>query len=180
MTLLTIPRFLHDVFGERMSILELGLILGFGVTASIFLFAANPESWQGLALWRIVLLALLTLDIFAGCVANFSHSTSQFYASRPRNRLVFIAVHIQPIAVALLLSNHYIFAICVWAYTIITALLVNALHKNSIQTFVAGFCLSLGLFGFTQFFDLSSFVGVIFLLFFVKVSYSFAVNHYSD
>jgi FtsH-binding integral membrane protein len=180
MMLLKIPKFLHDVFGERISTLELGLITGFGVIASVFLFAGNPEIWQDLALWKIVLLALLALDIFAGCIANFSRSTSQFYATRPRNRLIFIAVHVQPIIMALLLSNHFVFAICVWAYTIITTLVVNALHKNSLQTFVAGFFLSLGLFGFTQLFDVSSFVGIIFMLFFVKVGYSFAVNHYQE
>lgn len=178
MKVMQIPSFFHDVFGEQNSPFELFGIIGFGIAASSLVFSLHPDVWQNLPLWRVVLLGILTLDIFSGCVANFSHGTSKFYATRPRNRLAFIALHVQPIIIAFLLGSGMQAAMFIWGYTIVAAFIVNALHKRSIQTFVAGLLVSSGIFLFLQLFNLDGFLTSIFLLFLVKVSYSFAVNHY--
>lgn len=176
---INVPNFLHDVLGEQTTALELSLIFGFGGVGSLLLFSLHPASWQNLPLWTVLLLFALTLDILAGCVANFSRATSNFYAVRPKNRLVFIALHVQPLILALLLDTDMLIATGVWLYTIITALIISALNQNRFQLIIAGFLLSLGLMGLVHLIAFPSLIGSILLLYFVKVAYSFAVNHYA-
>lgn len=179
MDTIKIPSFLHDVFGEATSKVELSLIFLFGIGATLSLFALNTHQWVHLPNWGILLLIVIVLDICAGCVANFSRSTNNFYAARRRNRIIFILLHIQPIIISFLLSAYYLPAVFVWLYTLVTASIVNALKETQFQVFAAGLFLATGLYLLTQLFQLSAFLVIIFMLFLLKVTYSFAVDHYA-
>ena len=177
---LRIPPFLHDVFGESQTIGELLAIVFFGVGLATLLFFAFPEMTQQLPLWRSVIAYILVVDIFAGCVANFTRSTSNHYAARSKGRLLFIAVHIHLLLVAWLLDVGYWHAVVVWGYTIAGALVVNALKGNRFQLFVAGMLLSAGISITVLGMDVPKYFLVISLLFMVKVLFSFAVDHYGQ
>ncbi|MBW7477324.1 hypothetical protein K0T92_21630 [Paenibacillus oenotherae] len=173
-----IPSFLHDVFGERQSIGAIVAILLFGGLLTAALYLAFPELADNVPVWRSSLALLLMFDIFSGCAANFTASTSNFYAARDKNRIVFIAIHFHVILVALLLQADIWYSVAVWAYTISAAFIVNALHGKHSQRFVAGLLLSAGLGSIPMLPDIQPYMLITFLLFMLKVSYSFAVDHY--
>ena len=100
-----IPSFLRDVFGESQTRGEL---------LAIMLFWGFPEMRDGLPLWRIAIAYVLIVDIFAGCIANFTRSTNNHYASRDKERLLFIAIHIHILIVAWLLGINLWYAFMVW------------------------------------------------------------------
>lgn len=173
-----IPSFLHDIFGERQSIGIIAAILLFGGLLTAAIYFAYPELGDNVPMWRSVLALLLMFDIFAGCVANFTASTSNYYAARKKNRIVFIAIHVHIILVALLLHTDIWYSIGVWGYTIGGAFIVNALHSKHSQRFVAGLLLSAGLGCIPLLPDIQPYMLIACLLFMLKVLFSFAVDHY--
>jgi hypothetical protein len=172
-----IPSFLRDIFGESQTISELLAILFFGVGLATFLFFAFPEMTQGLPFWRSAIAFLLVMDIFAGCIANFTRSTNNYYAARSRERLVFIAIHVHLLVVAWLLRADLWHAGIVWGYTIGGALLVNAFKGSQFQLFVAGVLLVIGITIAVLGVEGPEYFLVISLLFMVKLLFGFAVDH---
>ncbi|KQN96317.1 hypothetical protein [Paenibacillus sp. Leaf72] len=175
---LKIPSFLHDVLGEKQSIIAILSILLFGGLLTAALYVSFPELTAGLPFWRSVLALLLVFDIFSGCLANFTASTSNFYAKRKINRAVFIAIHVHIVAVSLFLDTAVVYAVSVWLYTIVGAFIVNALIGKHTQLFVAGLLLSIGMGVMPMLPHLEPYMLIIFLLFMLKVLFSFAVDHY--
>lgn len=84
------------------------------------------------------ILSVIVLDFSGGMVANMTTSTSIFYASRPKLRILFIGCHvIQPLLLA------WIFECEVWGiavittYTLAASLLVSAVRDSNRQRTVA-------------------------------------------
>lgn len=175
---LRIPAFLHDVFGERQSIGTIGAILLFGGGLTAALCWLFPELADRLPVWRSGLALLLIFDIFCGCLANFTESTSNYYAERRINRIVFIAIHVHIVLVALLLGTDLLSSIVVWAYTIVGASIVNVLTGKRSQRFIAGLLLAAGLGGVPLLPDMQPYMLPVCLLFMLKVLFGFAVDHY--
>ncbi|MFD0715743.1 hypothetical protein [Paenibacillus sp. GCM10027626] len=175
-----IPSFLHDVFGEKQPIGSIIAILLFGGLLTLALGLIYPELTNNLPIWRSSLALLLIFDILSGCIANFTPSTSNFYAARKTNRIVFIAIHVHILVVALLLGTDIWYALAVWGYTIMGAFLVNGLIAKQSQRFVAGLLLSIGLGGIPLLPGIEPFMLVTYLLFMLKVLFSFAVDHYGS
>lgn len=173
-----IPVWLHDVFGEKMPPAAVLAILLFGGLLTAALWARYPELAQDRAAWRTVTALALIFDIFAGCAANFTQSTSNHYAADSRKRILFLAVHIHLPLVALLLQTDLALSFAVWACTIAGASLVNALIGRRSQTFAAGVLLAAGLGCVPMLPFASPFMPVVCLLFLLKVLYGFAVDHY--
>lgn len=171
------PPALHDVFGESPSGREIAAVLAFGIGAALWLtFALHAES-SGLPWWRLLVAALVITDIAAGCVANFTRSTNDFYATRPRNRWVFIAVHGHALIVAAALGVDLAPALAVWAYTLVSASVVNALAGAVAQRFVAGVLLAAALVWIPQVEGVVPPLVAVYCLFVLKVVYAFAVDH---
>jgi len=175
-----IPSYLHDAFGESQTIGELLAIVLFGVGGAAWLFFAFPEMTQDRSSWRIAIAFLLVADVFAGCIANFTRSTNNYYAARSKQRLVFIAIHVHVLIVAWLLGMGFWSAFVVWGYTIVGAFVVNALKTSQFQVFVAGVLLALGMASIVLGMELPPYFLVISLLFMVKVQFAFAVDHYAQ
>lgn len=178
MKMVRIPSFLHDVFGEKQSIGSLIAILLFGGLLTAALYGIFPEMTRTLPVWRSALALLLIFDIFAGCLANFTASTSNFYAARKTNRIVFISIHVHIVLVALLLQTNLWHSAAVWAYTIAGAFIVNALIGRQAQLFAAGLLLSAGLGCVPLLPDIQPYMLITCSLFMLKVLFSFAVDHY--
>lgn len=174
------PPYLHDVFGESQTIGELLAIVLFGVGFTTLLFFAFPEMTQNLPFWRSATAFLLIADIFAGCIANFTRSTNNYYAARDKQRLVFIAVHLHIIIVGWLLGTGLWNSVIVWGYTIAAAFVVNALKGNQFQIFVAGVLFVFGISVIVLSVDAPKYFLVMSLLFMVKVLFAFAVDHYGS
>lgn len=173
-----IPSYLHDVFGEKQSAASILTILLFGGILTAALYYRFPELTGHLPAWRTILALLLIFDVFAGCIANFTVSTSNFYAARKTNRIVFIAIHVHIVLIALLLNTDIGYSLVIWAYTIIGALIVNALFGKPSQLFAAGLLLSVGLGCMPMLPGITPYMLIIGVLFLMKVLFSFAVDHY--
>jgi hypothetical protein len=173
-----IPPFLGDILGESQTLVELLTIGVLSVGLSTFLFIAFPEMTQDIPVWRSILAYLLTLDIAAGCIANFTRGTSDYYAARSRERWIFIAIHVHLLLISGLLGVGLLHALVVWGYTISGALAVNALKGNRFQVFTAGSLLVVGVPVVILGPPVPRYFLVISLLFMIKVLYSFAVDHY--
>ncbi|MBN1236848.1 MAG: hypothetical protein JXB36_00030 [Gammaproteobacteria bacterium] len=174
--MIRIPLPFHEAFGEKQSLLEIVLVLLFGIGGTAAMAVLQPDALSGLSTWRVVLALVLVFDVLAGCLANFTRGTNDYYSARPVARWIFIAVHVHLPLIALLLGTPLTPALIVWGYTIAGALLVNALRQNARQVFVAATLLGTGLL-MVQFLRLDTFMTVVAALFLVKVQYGFAVDH---
>ena len=173
-----VPPALHDLFGENAAPLQIAAVLLFGVLTATGLTLLLQPTLTELPWWRIALGWALTADIAAGCVANFTRSTNDYYAKRARNRWIFIALHFHVIGVAWAFDDSISASLAVWAYTIAAATVVNLLSTRPTQVFVAGLLLAVGLTWIPLYPGVAAPVLAVQLLFLLKVMFSFAVDHY--
>jgi hypothetical protein len=180
MKTIKIPSSLHEVFGEESTLAELSMILTVSLASTLALFYTAHGEWSTLPNWKIATLFLLIFDVMAGFIANLTLSTNNFYRDRPKTRLVFIALHVQPLLFAFLLGGHFTICLAVWIYTIIAALIVNANQKYAAQKAFAGSLVAVGLVGLQLASNTLPLLLLVSLTFYqLKVAYSFAVDHYA-
>ncbi|MBL1241392.1 MAG: hypothetical protein COB13_006055 [OCS116 cluster bacterium] len=169
---------LHDVFGQEQSLIELIAIITFGTLIPVALYQAFTDAFTQPALWKSILATVFILDIAAGCVANFTKSTNNFYAQRAKHRWIFIAIHFHIIIVAYGLEADIYNAVYIWAYTILAAIMVNLLKNTSFQIFFGGLLLACGLTINLLLPTSQPIMAIIQSLFMLKVIFSFSVDHY--
>ncbi|MBU0936905.1 MAG: hypothetical protein KKI09_15390 [Spirochaetes bacterium] len=180
----SMPKSLHDVFGERQTVFSLLLVLFGGVVFTlVFIFTLlRDPAYQPLPWYVLAPGLLLVFDIAAGCVANFSEGTSNYYARRPKNRWIFIAIHWHLPLCALLLGWPLLPVLGFGIYTLLAASMVNVRSGRSDQPLVAGLLLAVGLSALViagkVFAALSAPAMLVTVLFMIKVAYAFAVDHY--
>lgn len=176
----TIPKFFHEVLGTRSTVWELVIIGIFSLVTSTLLLTSTYFEWKSLEVYRVLVIVLLTLDISGGVIANFTLSTNNYYAKRPKARLVFIALHVQPLILAIVAGNYFLPCIFVWCYTVISSLIINSMVKHPLQKFVGGFFTMSGLFALLLFFNsVPKFLFILLVFYLIKVVFSFSVDHYA-
>jgi hypothetical protein len=177
--MIKIHKFFHEILGETQRPIELLFIILFALVVTTFSYFFYYDFLSTLPLINQVILILLTIDIAGGVIANLTHGTDQFYAKRKNARLIFIAIHIQPILIFLFTNLPLWIGLILWAYTIFCALILEWLKEHPSLKVFAGFDLFVGLvilFVFQS--SLTPFVTFLMFLFLFKVLYSFSVNHY--
>lgn len=175
---LRVPAFMHDLLGTGPTRGTLLAMLVCGALCTAALGVRFPEFGEGRPVWGSVISMLLVWDIVTGCMANFTRSTSGYYANHPRKRIIFLAVHLHIVLIAVLLHADLGPALCVWVMSILGGAVVSGLTGRPSQHFAAGVLLTLGL-GFVTLLPFDSpFMMTVGLLFLLKVLYSFAVDHY--
>ncbi|HAS75002.1 MAG TPA: hypothetical protein DCS67_12730 [Clostridiales bacterium UBA8960] len=178
MNIIKVPKFLHDIFGEETEAITLFLILFVTVVVMTGLIVAEGQLFTEVGLLKGILGIVLLADIVAGTVANFSSGTSNFYARRPKNRWVFIAVHVQPVVIAWMLGFSLLYAALLWFFVIVATSIVNLLNGHAHQRFIAGALMTLGIFGALVLYKGDSLVMQVMSVFFIiKVVFSFGVDH---
>ncbi|MEJ2763544.1 hypothetical protein VV869_06135 [Photobacterium sp. MCCC 1A19761] len=165
------------MFGEKQSVIEVVCTALFAVIGTSLIFFRFDFPDPQPTLWRTVLGVVLIADVLAGCVANFTRGTNQYYAQRPKGRLLFIAIHVHLLAIAWLLSAPMLAAFWIWLYTIASALIVNRLLGHPMQVFIAASLLCFGLLLILSL-ALPGWFLVTSIFFMMKVMFSFAVDHY--
>jgi hypothetical protein len=180
MKTIKIPASLHDVFGEEITVAELVMILTVSTGTTIVLFTFTRSEWSLLPPWKTALLFLLIFDIMAGFIANLTFSTNKFYKDRPKNRLVFIILHIQPLIFSFLMDGYFFVCLAIWLCTLVSALIVNQLLTYPAQKTLAGSLVAVGLLGLMLNAPSLPLLLVVSLAFYqLKVIYSFAVDQYA-
>jgi hypothetical protein len=174
------PKFLHEVLGKESTSAELVMIFLTSILGTLGLFYFTNAEWNHFPFWKTLILFLLIFDVLAGFIANLTLSTNNYYKENPKLRVIFIAIHIQPLIFSFLLNNYFYICFIVWAYTLITALSINALQKHPAQRVLAGCFVMIGLIGLLLYSNPIPNLLLIALAFFhLKVTYSFAVDHYA-
>lgn len=179
MKTIKIPKALREFFGVEVTLFELTLILITTVVLSALLLVTTFNEWHHLSLWRIIFLALITIDEAGGVISNFSFSTNLYYKTRSKARIKFILIHIQPLIMAFLLRDAYLLSIAVIVYTTISALVINALYKYPAQRMVGVTFMVLGVATLLLTADDKPVLLLaLFSIHMFKVIYAFSVDHY--
>ncbi|WP_435276776.1 hypothetical protein ACMAZF_07515 [Psychrobium sp. nBUS_13] len=168
------PEFLFEVLGEKQSVLEVSCTVIFALLGSWIIYSVAGIE---LGSWQTVVAFILIVDVLAGCIANFSFGTNEFYSKRPKNRLIFIAIHIHILVIAWLLSEPMAAALIVWGFTIASAFLVNALKGKSIQGFIGANLMCYGIL-LLIYLSLPVWFLMVSIFFMIKVLFSFSVDHF--
>jgi hypothetical protein len=134
------PSWLHELFGAQARMSDLWLILAAaGMAAAAVSYLAREEAMPA---YQKIILALLALDLAGGVPANFSKGTNDYYAERPRQRMVFIALHcLQPLALVWLFPEDALPIALLSGYILLAAGLVNYLRHHEAQRVTAAFLL---------------------------------------
>ena len=102
MNTIRIPHGLRELFGEESTPAELSVVSGFAVVSTVAAMWTTGNEWLGLGTFAAILIALLMVDIYGGVIANLSVGTNRYYGHSKKRRLIFIAVHVQPMLFALI------------------------------------------------------------------------------
>lgn len=175
-----IPKYLQELFGQEISLVELGItLLGMFVLSSLLLIT-TLEVWTQLPLWRQILVILIILDITGGIFANLSYSTNQYYRKDSKARRFFILIHVQPMILTFLLNTAYEISIIVTLYTMLAAFIVNALISHPAQRMVGAAFAVIGIsFLLLTAQETPTLLLALFVMHMGKVIYCFAVDHYA-
>lgn len=176
--MIKVPKFFHDILGEEthfVSLLTIGVVT---IAVMGWLTMSEGDVFIRSGIIRGAFAFIFLADIIAGTVANFTKGTNDYYAARPVNRWIFIAVHIQPILISWLLGGSIINAFLIWGFTIFSVSVVNILKGSIHQRVVAGALMGMGIFMSLNLYSEASLVFLTMSVFFViKVIYSFGADH---
>ena len=88
-----IPKVLQELHGEETTVFNLIIVYLFGIiSALIIVLYANSVEY--ISLWKLILLFIISVDIFSGIIANFSFSTNKYYREHRKLRFIFILLHV--------------------------------------------------------------------------------------
>ncbi|CAJ1419990.1 unnamed protein product [Effrenium voratum] len=181
--MVAVPECMHEFLGEESTWQELSAVFLVAFVATAAQAVAYGPSSFDVPIWRYWLGLFLAADVFAGSVGNLTRGTNDHYASSARRRWAFIAVHWHLIAIfacwhaasgeefqACLLVN-----VCV----LVVASIVNLSPKaGGVQRFVGGVLMVCFMFSLAVLHPLSQDMMPVTVMFALKVSYCFAVDHY--
>lgn len=135
----------------------------------------TSNEWSELAVWKKILL-LLTLDISGGVVANITKATNEYYQASQKARIVFLAIHIQPLLLGWLFGN-FLLCVTVRVVTTMAAMFITNLSGKGVQR-TAGMAVTLtGVCFLIIMADTHLILNSLLALCMLKLSFSFAVNH---
>lgn len=179
--LITIPKFFHELFGRQQRKSELIIVIVFCALATALSAYAFAPYYTQLLWYQNLVLWLLLLDIVGGVVANLTWGTDNHYNQHPKARWLFIAIHIQPILLALALGllhgTTLLITLGCWGYTILSSAIINSLRNKPYHRVLGGSFMALGLMALLSFGEsLPTMVRIIYALYMIKVIYSFAVR----
>lgn len=141
---ISIPKSLHELHGERTRLSTLALIYLTGLSAAGIVVAQLVGS--GLTWWQTALAAVVFLDIAAGVTANLSTSTNQYYQGKPGMRVVFLAIHFfHPAALAWLFPVAWVYFTAAYGYMLLAGMTVNAVRDPELQQNLAALFVVVGI-----------------------------------
>lgn len=167
--------------GEGATPRETVLVYGVGLVATAFILVQNLNSGAVSTTLEIIVLALVTLDVISGVVANATRSTNVWYRQRGFGaQFMFLVVHIVHLLVAVLVLDpgNWLFLGAVYLYMLIAGTVVLLIQSAELQRPAA-----YGLYVFGV-------IGAVYLLapapvllwfapvYFAKLIICFAVDHY--
>lgn len=174
---IAINNIFKEWLGEKPSLGDIYVIFGTALLTTGLLIAGYYNELSQLSLWRSILFVLVAFDILGGAVASFSVSTDRYYTQNAKKRWMFFAEHIVHFSLFYVaIGGNTWFWISIFAYTMITAVIVNLIRENKIQELFASAFVTVGcmlFYGFDFLVPLMSWFPAIFM---IKIINGFAVR----
>lgn len=172
-----VPKMLHEIHGEASNLRDITITHLIAIASTIMVLILGG---QGLPVLQQVLLGILTYDLVGGGVANFSYSTSVYYAAQPKKRIGFNALHLlQPTLLSLVFQDDLLIIISLSAYILFSSIVVNAIKSANKQVMAGAFFSILGI----MLLQLPMFMGTpilkfLLVIFLLKLPSAWAVRWY--
>jgi|694.fasta_scaffold87809_5 hypothetical protein len=131
-----------------------------------------------LSITKQMILSFIVLDFSGGIIANITESTSSFYASRPRLRIVFLLAHlVQPALLVWIFPENALVVFYITVYTLLSSIVVSWVGDFARQRTLALFLVLVGLSSMPLVLDKgSSVLGVCLSMYIIKLILSFSVD----
>jgi hypothetical protein len=170
-----IPKFLHELHGEKTRLSNLIIVYLSGVLAASVIFYTFFRS--GTELWKVLLITLLYLDIAGGVVANFSSSTIRYYSDKGVLRVYFLLTHLlHPALFIVAFHANWLYFTFTGLYTIAVSLFVNSLKEGEMQKNLATLFVTSGIL-ISFFFKVPNYILYSFApLFMIKLILGFSIK----
>jgi len=142
------PKFLHDIHGSSTTIFDIILTYSGGLISILSIYILYLQNNIDIPVWKLVLLLLISADIGAGVVANFTKGTNSYYdgESKSKSRLVFIISHFLHPAIFLYTLNLFSLKIIGLVFFVITStLIINSIRNKESQKVVASLFMVFGI-----------------------------------
>ncbi len=175
------PEFLHDIHGSSTTLFDIMLTYSGGIVAIISVYVLCLQNSIDLPIWKLILLLLMSGDIGAGVVANFTKGTNSYYGGdiKSKSRIVFILVHFLHPAVFLYTLNLFSAkTIGLVIFVIAATLVINAINNKEQQKVVAALFTVLGIAVVLMIGISNPFLLWFFPLFMIKLFIAFGIRRY--
>ncbi len=173
--LLSIPKSLHELHGEKATVTSILFVYGTGLIATaVFIGFLLPLK---LPMWKYILSALLILDIASGVIANLSSSTNQYYQQHKKLRIPFLLLHVvHPVLFWVVFPEMLGYFLFMALYPILSSLLVNHFKNREFQQNLASSLVVIGVLLSFLFKSDSLILYSLVPLFLIKLVLGFSVN----
>lgn len=175
------PGFLHDIHGSSTTLSDIILTYLGGIFALITVYVVSFQNNVDIPIWKLILLLIVSADIGAGVIANFTKSTNLYYSGKNKNksRLVFILSHFLHPAIFLYTLNLFSpKTIGLVVFVIASTLIINAIKNKEKQKVIASFCTVLGI-GTLFILEISNLLLLWFFpLYMIKLFIAFGIRRY--
>ncbi len=142
------PKFLHDIHGSSTTLFDIILTYSGGVFAAISIYTLCLQNNIEIPVWKLILLLLISGDIGAGVIANFTKGTNSYYGgyNKSKSRLIFILSHfLHPAVFFYTLNLFSAKTVGLVLFVIASTLIINAITNKEKQKVFAAFCIVLGI-----------------------------------
>jgi hypothetical protein len=147
MRMIKIPKILHELHGELAPAYALWIVYLGGTLAAALFVLLLLYTTSGIESWKLLISAVLMLDIAGGVIANLSRSTNEYYhdPGKARLRAAFLILHIaQPTLFALMFPEAVGYFAVVLFWTLPAAYGVTRILDQETATHVASLLVTLG------------------------------------
>lgn len=172
-----IPKILQEVHGEVSNVKDIFVTHFVAILSSVMVLTLGSRD---LSISQIIVLGILTYDLVGGVVANFSYSTSVYYAKQPKKRKGFIALHLlQPTLLVFVFQNDIVTILSISTYILLSSILVNATKSVQRQIMLGAFFSIVGIMVLQlPFFEATSILAFLLVIFLLKLPLAWAVRWY--
>ena len=171
----SIPSYLHELHGKQASVFDLLVVYAAAIlSTAIMLYLVWDLAFPT---YKMIILAVLALDLAGGVVSNLTEGTNTYYMEKPKRRYVFIGLHVVQPAILIWLFPSDVLAISMISlYTLTAMAVINSMTDHVRQRVSGSFLMAIGL-------SITFIVGIIqpivhlmLVLFVIKLIVAFAVR----
>ncbi len=175
------PKILHELHGISTTWFDIILAYSGGILVIISIYILCLQNNIELPIWKLFLLLLISGDIGAGVVANFTKGTNSYYGGENNSklRLGFILIHFLHPAIFLYTLNLFsVKTVGLVLFVIVSTLVINAIKNKEKQKVIAAFFTVLGVGGLLVIGISNPFLLCFFPLYMIKLFIAFGVRRY--